>query len=643
LDCLYNTRAISRNNVISAVDVTASEQTAELKAPALAFNPQSGDSGLWNSLSEARNASEFCHAWLSIQCGLVSGTLAGLLLLDDGDGHFSSVAAWPDSRRDLGYLADAAQQALTRRTTFVSHPAPQGSSPTAIHIGQPVEIAGRLKGVVVIDIRRANGDLSGVIHQLRWGIGWLEVLLGRQQIEQESAKLARTDFALKVLNEANEHASFRASTHSVVNELAARLHCSRVSIGFWKDSTVRLAAISHSAVFNERTHIVSAIENAMEEAADQNASVVVPASRKTERRIALTHEDFAKQVGASAVASIVMTNGVKCIGVILLERDRGDAFDDNTIELLEGVAALVGPGLETKSESNKLITGRAVHAAGSTLRTLIGPGRPAFKLAAIAIAAVLVYLIFAEGDFRISAKAAVEGSVQRAAVAPFDGYISRAPVRAGDIVESGQILAALDDRELRLEAARWKSEYDQQSLKYSDAMAKRDRSAALVLSASLEQTQVQLSLVEDKIARATIVSPFHGVIVSGDLSQVLGSPIEKGKVLFEIAPLDSFRVILQVDERDVVYLEQGQQGTLLLTGLSAKSLPFTIKKITPVATASEGRNHFRVEADVQATGSQLRPGMEGIGKVDIDRRALITIWTRSLLDWVRITVWKWSP
>ena len=37
---------------------------------------------------------------------------------------------------------------------------------------------------------------------------------------------------------------------------------------------------------------------------------------------------------------------------------------------------------------------------------------------------------------------------------------------------------------------------------------------ALVASASLDQTQAQLSLVEDKLVRSTIISPFRGVVVS---------------------------------------------------------------------------------------------------------------------------------
>ncbi|HEX5233352.1 MAG TPA: HlyD family efflux transporter periplasmic adaptor subunit, partial [Bradyrhizobium sp.] len=596
------------------------------------------DSGLWQKLSGTRDAPEFCHAWLSIQCEQIAGTTAALLLLDDGDGHFSSAAAWPDDRRDLAYLAGTAQQALTRRTSFVD----QGAS-EAMQIGQPVETTGRLKGVVVVELKRPAADIPAVIRQLQWGIGWLELLFGRQQIEQDTARLARTNFALQVLSEAQQHASFRASALSLANELASRLNCTCVSVGFSNGKNVRLVAMSHSAVFGERTQIVSAIENAMEEAADQHASVAVPASPKTERRIALAHDDLGKRLGGSAVVSVLMTNGARCIGVILLERDRGTAFDDTTIEVLEAVAALVGPGLETKSEANKLVSGRAIQSARSGLKALFGPGRPTFKIAAILVAAVIGYLAFAQGEFRVSAKAVVEGATQRSMVAPFDGYIATAPIRAGEIVDAGQVLAALDDRELKLEAARWKSEHEQQELKYSDAMSKHDRSVALVVSASLEQTAAQLSLVEDKLARAAITSPFRGVVVSGDLRQMIGSPVEKGKVLFEIAPLESFRVILQVDERDIAYLAEGQQGNLLLTSLSNEAIPFSVKVITPVATASEGRNHFRVEANVQGLAPLLRPGMEGIGKISVDRRSLVEIWTRSLTDWIRITAWKWLP
>ena len=67
------------------------------------------------------------------------------------------------------------------------------------------------------------------------------------------------------------------------------------------------------------------------------------------------------------------------------------------------------------------------------------------------------------------------------------------------------------------------------------------------------------------------------------------------------------------------------------------------KKITPVSTAREGRNYFRVEATLERTPANLRPGMEGVGKIEIGRRRLIWIWTRQAVNWVRLQIWTWLP
>src|SRR5664279_1334939 len=108
-------------------------------------------------------------------------------------------------------------------------------------------MAGALKGVVVVELTRPAADIPAIIRQLRWGIVWLELLFGRQQIEQDTARLARTNFALRILSEAQQHPSFRTSTLAVANELASRLNCNCVSIGFCKGRSVRLVAMSNTA------------------------------------------------------------------------------------------------------------------------------------------------------------------------------------------------------------------------------------------------------------------------------------------------------------------------------------------------------------------------------------------------------------
>ena len=111
------------------------------------------------------------------------------------------------------------------------------------------------------------------------------------------------------------------------------------------------------------------------------------------------------------------------------------------------------------------------------------------------------------------------------------------------------------------------------------------------------------------------------MVVTGDLSQSLGSPVERGKVLFEVAPLDAYRVVLQVDERDIADVAVGQHGELLLAAAPDRPLAFTVEKITPVSTAREGRNYFRVEAQARADPGPPAPGMEGVGKIAVESAA----------------------
>ena len=130
-------------------------------------------------------------------------------------------------------------------------------------------------------------------------------------------------------------------------------------------------------------------------------------------------------------------------------------------------------------------------------------------------------------------------------------------------------------------------------------------------------------------------------MVVGDLTQLLGSPVEQGKVLFEVAPLDAYRVILNVDERDIADVHRGQRGELALSGMPYERLPFTVRNVTPISSAQDGRNFFRVEAQLEGPSARLRPGMEGVGKVEIGERKLLWIWTHSFVEWLQLAAWRW--
>ena len=96
---------------------------------------------------------------------------------------------------------------------------------------------------------------------------------------------------------------------------------------------------------------------------------------------------------------------------------------------------------------------------------------------------------------------------------------------------------------------------------------------ARVLRAKIDQAVAQISLLDEQLARCRITSPFDGVIMSGDLSQSLGAPVERGDVLFDVAPMDAIRVIAEVDERDINDIVVGQKSDLVLPSSGSGANP----------------------------------------------------------------------
>jgi RND family efflux transporter MFP subunit len=255
----------------------------------------------------------------------------------------------------------------------------------------------------------------------------------------------------------------------------------------------------------------------------------------------------------------------------------------------------------------------------------------------------VVFFSFFRVDYRVAAPIVIEGTVQRVIAAPFNGFVKEAPVRPGDIVKKGAVLCTLDDRELKLEQVKLSTEQEQYGKQHQEAMAKHERAQARILKAKIDQAAAQISLIEEKLERSRIVAPFDSVVMSGDLSQSLGSPVERGQELFKVAPLDAYRVMIEVDERDIKEIRVGQSSELVLPSMPGKAFPFAVEKITPVSTAKEGRNYFRVEGRMEQALVGLRPGMEGIGKITVDRRKLIWVWTHEMIDWLRLQLWRWMP
>ena len=550
--------------------------------------------------------------------GLIVGVDEGLA----GKPMVSRIAG--DTPSDV--LRQAAQQAITSNAA--------AKAPGVF--AHPLRHRGATFAVVALslDVDPAQDDV--VLHLLDWSERWLQLLL---ESAPQPGTGDRNDGAfsdnLSLLAEFLQASTLDAGLISLADLLAKRFEAAQAAVGLRHKNRLRLAALSQGLRFDHRTRRAMLLSDALHASQEHGTLGWQPGSGGSDNALeALTEftgDDCLLVVPAGRDAAI------------LLQRGAGQAFTEGEQAELLALGELLGPAITLKRDQSALLPPRIRHFVTNLRDRLLKPGHQGFKAGALALLVTALVLSLGKGNYRVHANADIEGLVQRAVVAPFDGFIAEAGHRAGDTVVAGETIARMEDRELVLELSKSASEEEKLQNEYRRALASADRSEALIAQARLSQVQAQSRLLRDKLGRVELAAPIDGVIISGDLGNALGSPVERGDVLFEVAPADEYRLILEIEESDIAHVQEGQRGRLTLTALPNKPFDFTVQRISPVFLEQQGRVVYRTEARIEGDATQLRPGMEGVGKVETGERSYGWILFHRLIDWLRLKLWLWLP
>lgn len=602
------------------------------------------DSALWKELHAARGLAETAAAWLQLQCALIGSVRHAVVVLGAADeGPYAPVTDWPEGARASPGLIQTAEVAMAERRSIARQRGGDQTEPTETsHVAVPLIFASQLHGVIAFELDRTQEhDLARKMRELQWGVTVLEAAALREQpvVREKAEERLRTvlDNTVACL----ESDGYLMTASVLVNRLVSQFGAARVMLGEVGPKGVRVVALSGAAQVNLKANLVQAVTAAMQESVDQHRPVVFPQVDPADSRIHRAHQELAQGEGYRMLCTVPVYNQAQVTAALMMERE--EAFSEEDVALLEQVAALCGPILYSTKLNDRSPVRVAKDSLLATLQALLGPRNAVLKAVSIMLLFVLLSMSFMQGQYRVRAAAVLEGAIERVVTAPYEGYVSRAPARPGDLVNEGQELAALEDKELRLDLTRWLSQKAQLERQYLEAMAQRERAGAQIFKAQIDQADAQISLLNGQISRSQIRAPFAGVVVAGDLSRSIGQPVERGEILFKVAPLEDYRVALSVDERDISYLQVGQRGELILASRPGVPMIMEVESVTPVASTEEGVNVFRIEATLLDSIADLRPGMTGTGKVEVGERRLIWIWTHRMFEWMRVFFWRWTP
>ncbi len=113
-----------------------------------------------------------------------------------------------------------------------------------------------------------------------------------------------------------------------------------------------------------------------------------------------------------------------------------------------------------------------------------------------------------------------------------------------------------------------------------------------------------------------------------------------------LAQTDQLRAVLEISEDDIAQVRKDGRGQLACTAYPGVRIGFTVDTIIPVAEVAEQKNIFKVRvtldsADIQSAGADewMRPNMKGQARVYLGKKPYYELWTRKLVNWVRMKLW----
>lgn len=197
------------------------------------------------------------------------------------------------------------------------------------------------------------------------------------------------------------------------------------------------------------------------------------------------------------------------------------------------------------------------------------------------------------------------------------GIVSSVPVREGDVVAEGQVLATVDPAEIGAQVARTQVAFDraQRDLErarnlYRDSVATLEQLQNATSAADVARADLEVARFNRRYA--TIVAPARGT--------VLRRMIERGELVGAGMPVivisgrglgDRLRVGLA--DRDIVRVKAGDRGVVRFDAYASEEFAATVTRVGAAAQPQTGT--YDVELSLATHGRRLPVGL--IGSVEI--------------------------
>ncbi len=323
------------------------------------------------------------------------------------------------------------------------------------------------------------------------------------------------------------------------------------------------------------------------------------------------------------------------LAVMGFERRSQQGHSPQDFSLVQGFCRSSAGALLRAREVEKMPGIRLVRKAAAIKKRATGSQRIGFLAKVALIAAAVAFLAFGSWDLTIRGECRLAPRVSAFAAPRYQGKIERLLKTEGDFVMAGETIAVMDQREV-LNTIR--DIELQMHLKEADREIKRATNPAAASLADIELSilDARLENARLRLAGMEIKSPIDGLIVTprDQLNASLNSVMNAGDPLTEIADISQLVLEVEVQERDIRFVEVGNTVKFALSGAPNVVYRWRVDHISPTTRPMAGQNVFVVRClpmDDETTEA-LRVGVSGSASIEAGRRHVLYVLFRTTIE-----------
>jgi multidrug resistance efflux pump len=482
----------------------------------------------------------------------------------------------------------------------------------------------------------------------------------------------------------------RETAYTIANEGRRLIGCDRVTVVLRKGTKYDVSAISGQDTFDKRSNVVRLLRKLATVVARTGDDLWFSGDTSDlAPQVEQAVNDYVDESHTKQLAVLPLREAdheedkpgepkknkrENILGALIIEQLIDSQQPEGMLQRIDVVSRHSSTALTNAQEHESLFLLPLWRLLGKTHVLVTARNLPKTILASVAILGAVLALCYVPYDFTVVADGKLMPEVRRDVFAGIDGMVQEVPVKHGDRVVKGQVLA----RQRSVELEEQRSQLDGQIAETIEELRSLDRQYdALDRSRSeeiefeqitgqinqREETRIaldeQLMLLREKEKLLTVTSPVDGKIVTWKVRELIENrPVRKGQRLMEIAdPSSHWELELYVPEAKMGHIVERLQKlraddpeaqlevTFILATHSEEKLHGQVYEIdTSAQVQGESGNTVRMvvafeQEDlkllVDDPANELKVGADVKAKILCGKRAIGYVWFSDLFEFVQ--------